>query len=237
MRLDFVTLFPEQVINALSHSMTKRAQEAGLVHIRAANPRDFATDAHKTVDDKPYGGGPGMVMKAPIVDAALQSLAPSPTAAIVITDPTGELFDQDAAASLSQCDHVIFVCGHYEGIDERFAELRCTHRFSIGDFVLTGGELPALVMADSVIRLIPGVLGDPESLDIDSHSDGLLGAPQYTRPENWEGLDVPDVLRSGDHQKVEKWKRQWSLKSTRSRRPDLFAQATLEKGDADMLSF
>jgi tRNA (guanine37-N1)-methyltransferase len=157
--------------------------------------------------------------------------------AVVMPDPTGPLFGQEDAQELSRFDQVVFLCGHYEGIDERVCEKWVTHRFSIGDYVLTGGELPALVMADAVVRLLPGVLGDASSLGIDSHSDGLLSAPQYTRPEVWEGRSVPDVLRSGDHGAIAKWKRAVGLKVTRERRPDLFARAALAKSDLVLLEF
>lgn len=235
MKFGFVTLFPEMIEQALCHSILKRAQEAGYLSVQTSNPRDFATDPRKTVDDKPFAGGPGMLMMAPQVDAALQRLEPMPEAAVIVPDPTGVLFTQNLAQELSATPQAIWVCGHYEGIDERFVALRATHRVSLGDFVLTGGELPALVMADAVARLIPGVLGDAGSLTIDSHADGLLSAPQFTRPEVWEGLAVPEVLRSGDHGAIAKWKRREALRATRDRRPDLFARAMLEKGDADML--
>lgn len=217
--------------------MANRAMEKALVTYQFANPRDFATDPHKTVDEKPYGGGPGMVMMPDIVDMALQSLAPfSEKSAVVVPDPCGKRFVQADAIELSKFEDIVFVCGHYEGIDERFVSKRATHRFSLGDFVMTGGEIPALAMADAIIRLIPGVLGDAESLNIDSYSDGLLSAPQYTRPGTWEGMEVPEVLRSGDHGAIAKWKRQVALSTTRELRPELLALAILEKGDADMLS-
>ncbi len=238
MRIGFVALFPELIEAGLAVSMAKRATDKGLVNYQFANPRDFAEDTHKTVDDKPYGGGPGMVMMPDIADRALQSLEPfSEQTAVIVTDPCGRRFSQPDALELAKLKDVIFVCGHYEGIDERFVSKRATHRFSLGDFVMTGGEIPALAMADAIIRLIPGVLGDSESLNIDSHSDGLLSAPQYTRPESWEGISVPEILRSGDHEAIAKWKRQAALRTTRELRPDLLALAILEKGDADMLSF
>lgn len=239
MKLGFVTLFPDIVRTVMGTSILGRAQQSGLLEVALANPRDFATDNHKTVDDRPFGGGPGMVMMAPIADAALRSicnLEQDLARAIVATDPAGSVFTQRTARELASRSEVIFVCGHYEGIDERFVARRCTHRLSIGDFVLTGGEIPALAMADSIVRLIPGVLGDPESLEIDSHSSGLLGPPQYTRPIEWEGMEVPSVLRGGDHGAIERWKRLQSLVTTRERRPDLFAFSKLVKKDADMLS-
>ncbi len=237
-RVDFVTLFPEMVLEAVDHSILKRAVTAGLVEFRAINPRDFATDARKTVDDCPFGGGPGMLMKPEPIDAAIRSIVEHPgvlAEAIILPDPTGPLFTQKDSIQLGALGHIIFLCGHYEGIDERVCQKWATHRFSIGDYVLTGGELPALVMVDAICRTIPGVLGSRDSLGIDSHSDGLLSAPQYTRPEVWDGMSVPDVLKSGDHKAIERWKRKYALELTRKNRPDLFARADLAKSDIDLL--
>lgn len=236
MRIDFVSLFPEMVLDACRHSILGRAEASEKVAFGTANPRDFATDKHRTVDDTPYGGGPGMLMKPDVVASAIRSLKPGDGAAIVFCEPSGRLFDQAAARELAGFEQVIFVCGHYEGIDDRVRQLFATHTFSIGDYVLTGGELPALVMADAVVRLLPGVLGSAESLQIDSHEGGLLSAPQFTRPDVFEGLTVPEVLTGGDHNKADKWKREQALKLTRDKRPDLFCRATLEKSDPDMLS-
>jgi tRNA (guanine37-N1)-methyltransferase len=202
----------------------------------AANPRDFATDRHRTVDDSPYGGGPGMLMKIEPVAAAIESLPVQPGAAVVLTDPTGARFTQAAAWELAERPQVVFLCGHYEGFDHRVRTLFATHVYSIGDFVLTGGELPALAMADAIARLVPGVLGSEESLAADSHADGLLSAPQYTRPEVFRGEAVPKVLLSGDHGAVRAWRRREALRLTRTLRPDLFARAKLAKDDLDMLS-
>lgn len=236
MRVDFVTLFPEMVLDACRHSILGRADASKKVAFGAANPRDFATDKHRTVDDTPYGGGPGMLMKPDVVSAAIRSLSTDSKTAIVFCEPSGKLFTQAHARELAKFGQIVFVCGHYEGIDDRVRQLFATHVFSIGDYVLTGGELPALVMADAIVRLIPGVLGSAESLQIDSHEGGLLSAPQFTRPEVFEGLEVPEVLRSGDHKKAAKWKREQALKTTRENRPDLFCRADLEKSDPDMLS-
>jgi tRNA (guanine37-N1)-methyltransferase len=233
LRIDFVTLFPEMVQGALGHSIPKRAREAGLADYGVANPRDFTTDKHRTVDDRPFAGGPGMLMKAEPVSQAIDSVGPAD--AIVMTDPTGRHFDQAAARELSLFAHVVFVCGHYEGIDDRIRQKYATHVFSIGDFVLTNGELPALVMADAMVRLIPGVLGSEESLAIDSHSDGLLSAPQFTRPVEWRGLSVPSVLLSGNHAEIAKWKRREALRLTREQRPDLFGKAKLIESDLKLL--
>jgi tRNA (guanine37-N1)-methyltransferase len=233
LRIDFVTLFPEMVMDALGHSIPKRAQESGLAAYGTANPRDFTTDKHRTVDDTPFGGGPGMLMKCEPVALAIESLGAAD--AVVMTDPTGSVFDQAAARELAGFKHVLFVCGHYEGIDDRVRQRYATHVYSIGDFVLTNGELPALVMADAVVRLLPGVLGSEESLAIDSHSDGLLSAPQFTRPEEWRGLSVPSVLTSGNHAEIAKWKRRVALRQTREQRRDLFAKARLTDVDLKLL--
>lgn len=235
MRIGFVTLFPEMVDQALSHSIMSRAQSKSAVEFQCANPRDFATDAHRTVDDSSYGGGPGMVMMAPLVRAALDSLTPTEKTIVVLTDPVGEPFTQSHARDLAQSDNVVFLCGHYEGMDERVRTQIATHVFSIGDYVLTGGELPALVMTDAIVRLLPGVLGDPESHEDDSHSDGLLGFPLYTKPVEFEGESVPDVLLSGNHAKIAAWRRQQQLQRTKSHRPDLFCRARLKPTDVDLL--
>jgi tRNA (guanine37-N1)-methyltransferase len=234
-RIDFITLFPQMVLDAVGYSMLDRAKRDGIVSFHATDPREFTTDKHRTVDEKPFGGGPGMLMKPGPLNRAIQSLEINSATAVVMPDPTGETYTQAHALELSRRERVVFLCGHYEGIDDRIRQLYVTHQVSIGDYVLTGGELPSLVIADSIVRLLPGVLGDPESLSIDSHSDGLLSAPQFTRPEGFEGLGVPEVLRSGDHKAVERWKRQQALKITRANRPDLFCRAKLEKGDLDLL--
>lgn len=236
MRVDFVSLFPEMLAAPLGHSILGRAAAAGKVAFRAANPRDYAYDRHQKVDDTPFGGEPGMLIRAEPVALAIESLTPDEQTAIVLTDPAGLPFDQTAAQLLSERSQVIFLCGHYEGIDHRIKTRFCTHAYSIGDFILTNGELPALVMADAVVRLLPGVLGNAASLEADSHSDGLLSAPNFTRPEVWRDEAVPSVLRSGDHKAVAKWRRQQALLTTRDNRPDLLAKARLEKADLDVLS-
>lgn len=213
-----------------------RAVASGTVTFGTQNPRDFASDIHRTVDDSPYGGGPGMVLMAPVVAAAVESCQPGPGTAIILTDPAGTPFRQHHAEELAQTGHIILICGHYEGVDERVATQVATHVFSIGDFVLTGGEIPALAIADSVIRLLPGVLGSAESHQDDSYSnDGLLGFPLYTRPAEFRGEPVPEVLRSGDHKKIAEWRRRQQLARTKMRRPDLFARADLHPSDLDLL--
>ncbi len=234
--VDFVTLFPEMVLPGLRHSMLKRAEDAGAVRFRAVNPRDCATDQHHTVDDSPYGGGPGMVMRADVVGAAVQPLLEEKcTRKMFILEPWGRRFDQSMARECAEVDQLILICGHYEGVDARVQQHFQAEPVSLGDYILTGGELPAMIIADAVVRLLPGVLGDAESLEADSHSNGLLGYPQYTRPWDWNELTPPEVLRSGDHQKIKRWRRSESLKITRSKRPDLFAKADLEPGDLDLL--
>lgn len=236
MRIDFVTLFPDLVLPALDHSMMSRAARAGIVKFSAQNPRDFATDKHKTVDDSPYGGGPGMVMMAPLVESALTACERTSATAVVLTDPAAPLFTQSNAESLGKFEHVVFVCGHYEGVDERVRTKLCTHAFSIGDFVLTGGELPALMMTDSIVRLLPGVLGSQESHEDDSHSNsGLLGFPLFTKPAVFMGESVPEVLTSGNHQKIAQWRRKQQLIRTKNDRPDLFCAADLSPDDLDLL--
>lgn len=234
-RIEYVSLFPEMMLSALSHSIVGRAGDRGLVTFRAANPRDHAYDAHRTVDDRPYGGGPGMLMRPDVVARAIESLGPTPETTVLITEPTGRRFDQAMARTLSRQAHLIFLCGHYEGVDERVAKRYQAVAVSLGDFVLTGGELAALTMTDAIVRLIPGALGSPESLDADTHADGLFGYPQYTRPPEWEGLAVPEELQSGDHRAIERWRRREALRATRRERPDLFCTAKLHRGDLDLL--
>lgn len=235
MRMEFVTLFPEAIEVAFGSSILRRAQEAGRVETGVVNPRDFTHDTHRTVDDSPYGGGPGMVMKPEPIDAALCSLKLPPGAMIVMPDPTGPRFEQAHAQLLAKAERVVFLCGHYEGIDLRVCEKWVTHSFSLGDFVLTGGELPALIMADAIIRLLPGALGNTMSTQIDSFSDGLLSAPQFTRPAVWEGREVPTELQCGDHTAANRWKRRQSLRITRQNRPDLFIRAKLNSSDLELM--
>jgi tRNA (guanine37-N1)-methyltransferase len=220
--IDFVTLFPEWIESALSHSIMGRASANGHVQFRTANPRNYCYDPHKKVDDTPYGGHPGMLLKAEPLATAIDSLTiENANRAIVITEPSGISFVQDHAAELAKYEQITFVCGHYEGIDHRIEETYATHVFSIGDYVLTNGELPALVMADAVVRLLPGVLGNQTSLANESFHNNLLAAPNYTRPEVWRGVSIPDVLKSGHHKEIAKWERDQSVKRTKERRPDL----------------
>jgi tRNA (guanine37-N1)-methyltransferase len=234
MRIDFVTLFPDVLLSWTNFSILRRAREAGLVQFGAVNPRDFAKDAHHTVDDSPYGGGPGMVMKPDVLGEALDSIL-GEQSFVVFTDPSGELFSQRLARGWSQKEHLVLVCGHYEGFDQRAVEEYADAVVSIGDFVLTGGELAAAAIADAVARLVPGVLGSPESLAEDAFSDGLLSYPQYTRPPEWRGRKVPEVLQSGDHEAIRRWRRRHRLLATRRLRPDLFARAPLTEEDLSLI--
>lgn len=235
-RIDFVSLFPEMLTASLDHSILGRATRRGQVCFRFSNPRDFCYDRHQKVDDSPFGGEPGMLIRAEPVSQAIKSLDPGDGTAIVLTDPAGFLFNQAVALELSQKEHLIFLCGHYEGIDDRIRQRFVTHSLSIGDYVLTNGEYPAIVMTDAIVRLLPDVLGNSGSLAADSFNGGVLSAPNYTRPEEWEGMTVPPVLKSGNHLLIAKWRRAEALKATKERRPDLFARLELQKSDLDMLS-
>jgi len=225
MHFDIFTLFPDMFQGPFSESMLKRAQERGLLSIALHNIRDATSDKHHVVDDYPYGGGAGMVMKPePIFTAVEAAYQGGP---IILLSPQGRLFNQEVARKLAQEPRVTLLCGHYEGVDERVCQHLVTDELSIGDYVLTGGELAAIVVVDAVSRLIPGVLGGDESIQEESHSEGLLEYPQYTRPPEFRGWRVPDVLLSGHHAQVARWRRKESLRRTRARRPDLFAKVDL----------
>lgn len=225
MRFDILTLFPGMFAGPLTESILKRAQQAGLLSIHLHNIRDWATDKHRTADDAPYGGGAGMVMKAEPLAACIRAvLAAAEPAPVILLSPDGELFTQAIAQELAAEPRLILLCGHYEGLDERVRETLVTRELSIGDYVLTGGELAAMVVVDAVGRLVPGVI-DAESTAEESHSDGLLEYPHYTRPAVWESLGVPPVLVSGHHGEVAKWRRRERLRRTLARRPDLLARA------------
>ena len=218
MRIDILTLFPE-MFDSLNYSILKRAQENKLFEINVTNIRDFSKDIHKKCDDYPYGGGAGMVMMAqPIVDA--YKSVKTPNSKVIFTSPRGKVFNQSLAKKLSKEEHLIILCGHYEGVDERALEILGAEEISIGDYVLTGGELPAMVMIDSIVRNIEGVINS-DSLNEESFSNGLLEYPQYTRPEIFEGKKVPDVLLSGHHKNIELWREEQSKIITKNNRPDL----------------
>ena len=222
-RIDVLTLFPEMFQSPLSHSILKRAQDSGIVSIVLTNIRDFATDAYKKVDDKPYGGGPGMVMMpGPVFDCFehVEKLSPEKGRVILLT-PQGQKFDQAKAADLSKEKRLILISGRYEGFDERIRIGLDAEQISIGDYVLSGGELAAMVIIDAVVRLLAGALGGEDSSRDDTFSEGLLEYPQYTRPEVFHGMKVPDILLSGDHAKIADWRRQQALERTKKHRPDL----------------
>jgi tRNA (guanine37-N1)-methyltransferase len=234
MHFDIFTLFPGMFQGPLTESILKRAQEQGLLSIALHNIRDATTDKHHVVDDYPYGGGAGMVMKpGPLFDAVEAVYQDGP---IILLSPQGRLFTQQVAKELSQHERLTLICGHYEGIDERVHEHLITDEISLGDFVLTGGELAAMVVVDAVSRLLPGVLGGEESALDESHSSGMLEYPQYTRPPEFRGWRVPDILLSGNHAEIAKWRRKESLRRTRERRPELFARLDLSsKQDVRLL--
>ena len=223
MRIDILTLFPEMFESPLSHSILKRAQETGVVDIALTNIRDFATDNYKKVDDKPYGGGPGMVMMpGPVFDCFehAQKLSPQKGRVILLT-PQGQKFNQAKAVELSKETRLILIAGRYEGFDERIRTGLAAEQISIGDYILSGGELAAMIIVDAVVRLLTGALGDEDSPKDDSFSEGLLEYPQYTRPEVFRGMKVPDILLSGDHGKIAHWRHRQALERTKKYRPDL----------------
>ncbi|MCU0723322.1 MAG: tRNA (guanosine(37)-N1)-methyltransferase TrmD [Planctomycetes bacterium] len=230
MRIDIVTIFPELFEPFLRTSMVGIAAEKGAAEFHVLNLRDFTEDRHRKVDDRPFGGGPGMVFRAePVFNAVEHASAQPPVPArVILLTPAGRTFDQARARDLAKAAHLVLVCGHYEGFDERIRTGLAPEELSIGDFVLTGGEVAAMAVVDAVVRLLPGVLGDEESNRRESFEGGLLDHPHYTRPEVFRGMAVPDVLRSGNHAEIEKWRREQALKRTRERRADL-----LEKGSSD----
>ncbi len=231
MNFYIMTLFPDMVMGGLSTSITGRAIEKGIISVEAVNIRNYAGNKHNSVDDYPYGGGAGMVMQAPPVwdcyEDVCARLGKRPR--VLYMTPQGQVFNQSIAKELAEEEDLVFLCGHYEGIDERVLEAICTDYLSIGDYVLTGGELPAMVMIDCISRLVPGVLNNQVSADIESFHDNLLEYPQYTRPEEFRGMKVPEVLLSGHHKNIEEWRRKESIKRTLKRRPDLLKDANLDK--------
>ena len=238
MNFHVLTLFPDMVRDGFQTSITGRAAEKGLLSLDTINIRDFSVNKHNRVDDYPYGGGAGMVMQAEPVYLAYESVAKRTggTPRVLYMSPQGRVFDQRMAEELAREDELVFLCGHYEGIDERVLQEIVTDEVSIGDYVLTGGELPALVIMDAVSRLLEGVLHNEESAQFDSFHDNLLEYPQYSRPEEWRGRTVPPVLLSGHHANVERWRREQSLIRTRERRPDLLEHAQLTEEDKKFLA-
>jgi tRNA (guanine37-N1)-methyltransferase len=241
MRFDVVTIFPEMFEAVTRHGITRRALEEGGFDFRAWNPRDFVSDPHRTVDDRPYGGGPGMVMlPGPLeecIDAAVarQEAAGVERPQVLLLSPQGERFTDSVARQLAQSAGLVLVAGRYEGVDERLIERKVDREISIGDYVTSGGELPAMVVVDAVVRLLPGSLNDAGSASQDSFSEGLLDWPHFTRPEQWQGMRVPEVLLSGNHAAIARWRRKQALARTRARRPDLLEGRALSKEDAELL--
>jgi len=231
MYIDVLTIFPDMVDLVKGWSIIKRAIEGRQVSIQAINIRDFATDRHRTTDDAPYGGGPGMVMKPEPVVKAIDFAKGYRDGRVILLSPQGQRFTQDKARELSKEDHLILLCGRYEGIDERIRYF-VDEEISIGDYVLTGGELPAFIIIESVVRLIPGVLGNEESLGEESFTDDLLEYPQYTRPPVFKNLPVPEVLLSGHHEKIRQWRKEMSLQRTRKRNPELYQQHLRHKQES-----
>lgn len=241
MQFEVFTLLPEVFLSYLEISIIKRARERGLINVRVHNIRDYTHDKHHMTDDTPYGGGGGMVMKPEPVFEAIESVLglnsnqtppdADPNIPIILLTPQGRVFNQNIAQELSQHPHIVLLCGRYEGIDERIREHLVTDEISIGDYVLTGGELPALILIDAIARLLPDVLGDPTGAQDDSHAMGLLEYPHYTRPPEFRGWKAPDVLLSGDHAKIEKWRREQALLRTFKKRPDMLEKTELSKED------
>lgn len=226
MRIDVITVFPKILVDPLNESILKQARKRIDLEIKLVDLRDYSNDKHRTVDDTPYGGGPGMILKPEPLFAALEAVFAQtqdrPKSRIIFPTPQGKLFNQQMAEELSQIDHLVFICGHYKAIDQRVIDTWVTDEISIGDFILSGGEIAVLLMVDAIVRLRPGVLGDMDSARTDSFQDYLLDCPYYTRPEVFNNLAVPDVLLSGHHQKIEEWRLNQKIERTRLRRPDLY---------------
>lgn len=235
-RIDVFSLFPELFGPYLEASILGRARQSGLLDVRLHDIRDYATDKHQVTDDEPYGGGGGMVMKPEPIFAAVEAVLGAGSAVpVILLSPQGRIFSQSVAQELSRYKRIALLCGRYEGVDERVREHLVSDEISVGDYVLTGGELPALTVIDAVARLLPGALGDPTGAITDSHASGLLEHPHYTRPPEFRGWGVPEVLKSGNHARIERWRRQQSLLRTAQRRPDLLEHAELSKEDKQMM--
>jgi len=233
---DILSIFPEMFLSILGSSLIKKSIENGLVKVNLHNIRDYTRDRHRTTDDTPYGGGGGMVMKVePVANALKAEVSPEEKTRIILLSPQGEPFKQNVAEELSGYSRVVLICGHYEGIDERIREHLIDQEISIGDYVLSGGELPAMIVVDAVSRLIPGFVGNSDSVLYDSFTTGLLEGPHYTKPREYEGWRVPDVLLSGHQKKINEWRRRESLKRTLQRRPDMLKQSDLTEEDKRML--
>jgi tRNA (guanine37-N1)-methyltransferase len=233
--IDILTLFPEFFVSPLSQSILKRALAGGIIQVEFINLRDFAFDRHKITDDRPFGGGPGMVLKIePLVAAIEWARQRRPNLRVILLSPQGRLFKQPQAVELANLDNFMLICGHYEGVDDRVQNF-IDDEISLGDFIITGGEIPALAILDAVTRLLPGSLGDEDSAQEDSFKDNLLKGPQYTRPREFAGHRVPEILLSGDHQRITQWRRQEALRRTWQRRPDLLQEAVLTEIDDKFL--
>ena len=237
MRIAVISIFPEMLRAITDFGVTRRAVRNGLIEIHCINPRDYAYDKHQKVDERPFGGGPGMLMMVqPLRDAILKAKELLPDAAVVYLSPQGRVFSHSAAVNMARREEIIFLCGRYEGIDERVVESLVDEEWSIGDYVLSGGELPAMVMIDAISRMVPGVLGDQESAQEDSFALGLLDYPQYTRPEEIDGMRVPEVLLSGNHKEIRKWRLGMSLARTYERRPDILKNLALTDEQEKLLA-
>lgn len=235
MRVDVLTLFPG-MFAPMHESMMWKAQDRGFLELATHDIRAWTTDRHRTVDDTPYGGGGGMVLKVDILTPAIEAVRGESDAPVILMSPQGRVLTHSIAQELSQHEHMVIVCGHYEGFDERIRELVVTDEISIGDYVLTSGELAAMVVIDSVVRLLPGVLGAEGGAERDSHADGLLEYPHYTRPAEYRGLGVPDILKSGNHGAVDLWRREQALRRTWEKRPDLLASAALSDKERALIA-
>lgn len=237
MRFDILTLFPGMFSGPFDESIIKRGRDKQLIDIALHNIRDYATDRHQVTDDAPYGGGAGMVMKVEPLAACIESVKVlHPSSTVVMTSPQGRPFTHAVAEEISRRDGLIIICGRYEGVDERIRQLYVEDDISLGDFVLSGGEIAAMVIVDTVTRLIPGVLGSSDSAETDSFCDGLLEYPQYTRPAEFKGVAVPEILLTGNHELIRKWRRRESLRKTRALRPDLLTNVALTKEDRKLLA-
>lgn len=238
MRIDVLTLFPGMFQGPMTESMMWKARDRGLLDLRLHDIRDYTTDRHRTVDDTPYGGGGGMVMKVDVLVRAVEAVTQDtpPGTPVILMSPQGRVFSHEIAVELGQHERLVILCGHYEGVDERVRELVVTDEISIGDYVLTGGELAAMVVIDALMRHIPGLLGAEGAQERDSHADGLLEGPHYTRPQVFRDLEVPQILQDGNHAQIERWRREQSLRRTWQRRPDLLLKASLTDDEKYLLA-
>ncbi|WP_210143641.1 tRNA (guanosine(37)-N1)-methyltransferase TrmD [Staphylococcus sp. GDY8P94P] len=235
MKIDYLTLFPQMFDGVLNQSILKRALDKEMLQVNTVDFRSFAENKHNQVDDYPFGGGQGMVLKPEPIFNAMKYIEKTENTRVILMCPQGRPFNQEIAQELSHSEHLVFICGHYEGYDERIRQHLVTDEISMGDYVLTGGELPAMVMTDAIVRLIPGVLGNQQSHEDDSFQDGLLEFPQYTRPRSYQDMNVPDVLLSGNHAHIDQWRHEQKLIRTWEKRPDLLENYPLTDKDKDIL--